>query len=197
PEAAALRRLAAILPPDVRVTSVAPAPEGFDARFSAIWRRYVYRVSDAPYGADPLMRAYVLRHHRPLDLAAMNAAAVGLLGEHDFAAYCRAREGATTIRELRTVSWERNLDGIACATIEADAFCHNQVRAMVGALLQVGDGRRPIDWPATVLARRVREPAVTVAPAHGLTLEAVGYPPDSELADRARRARRLRILPTE
>jgi tRNA pseudouridine38-40 synthase len=196
PEEALVRRLAGLLPTDVRVTAAGVAPEGFDARFSATWRRYVYRVSDRPHGVDPLIRSHVLRHGRALDLAAMNAAAVGLLGEHDFAAFCRAREGATTIRELRTLHWERNLDGVVLGTIEADAFCHNQVRAMVGALLAVGDGRRPVDWPAVVLARGSRDSAVAVVPPHGLTLEAVGYPPDAQLAEQARVTRRIRTLPS-
>lgn len=188
------RRLAGVLPPDVRVHGVAAAPAGFDARFSAVWRRYRYRVADAPYGVDPLLRSFVLWHDRPLDVGAMNAAAAGLLGEHDFAAYCRPREGATTIRELRVLTWERTGDGLAVATVEADAFCHNQVRAMIGALLLVGDGRRPVDWPATVLAAGRRDSGAAVIPPHGLTLEAVGYPPDDELAARARAARNVRTL---
>ncbi|PSK99133.1 tRNA pseudouridine38-40 synthase [Haloactinopolyspora alba] len=194
PESALLRRLAGVLDPDVRVHAVRVAPDGFDARFSAVWRRYRYRVSDAVYRPDPLVRASVLWHDRPLDLDAMNAAAAGLLGEHDFAAFCRPREGATTVRELRTLHWERGTDGIAVATVEADAFCHNQVRAMVGAMLVVGDGRRPVDWPARVLAAGVRDSGVTVVGAHGLTLEAVGYPPDDELAERARTARNVRSI---
>lgn len=195
PAESLVRRMASVLPLDVRVTAVAEAPDGFDARFSAIWRRYVYRVTDAPHGADPLCRFSVLAHHRPLDLARMNTAADMLLGEHDFAAFCRPREGATTIRELRRFHWERDESGLASATVEADAFCHNQVRAMVGALLHVGDGRREVEWPAAVLAAGVRDSSVTVAPAHGLMLDAVGYPPDHELAERARRARNKRSLP--
>jgi tRNA pseudouridine38-40 synthase len=168
------------------------APPGFDARFSAIWRRYAYRVDDSAGGPDPLRRHYVLGFGRSLDLAAMNAAAAGLIGEHDFAAYCRPREGATTIRTLRTLSWERAEAGLAVATVEADAFCHNQVRAMVGAMLAVGEGRRPIDWPAVVLAAGVRDSAVTVVAPHGLTLERVGYPADDQLAIRAEQARNRR-----
>lgn len=195
PAEALVRRLAGVLPDDVRVRTAALAPDGFDARFSASWRRYAYRIADTEFGVDPLLRSHVLWRDRRLDLDAMNAAAAGLLGEHDFAAYCRPREGATTIRELRTLHWARGLDGIVVGTVEADAFCHNQVRAMVGALLSVGDGRRPIDWPATVLAAGVRDSGVTVAPPHGLTLEAVGYPPDDELRARAHAARRKRTLP--
>jgi tRNA pseudouridine38-40 synthase len=122
----------------------------------------------------------------------MNAAAAGLIGEHDFAAFCRAREGATTIRTLKTLHWDRAEGELAVATVQADAFCHNQVRALVGALRTVGDGRRPIDWPAQVLAARARDSAVSVVSPHGLTLEEVGYPPDEHLAARAAEARRLR-----
>jgi tRNA pseudouridine38-40 synthase len=194
PGDSAIRRLAGVLPPDVRVRTARIAPSGFDARFSAIWRRYVYRVADNTYGPDPLQRSVVLWHPRPLDVSAMNTAAAGLLGTYDFAAFCRAREGATTIRTLRTLTWERVNEDLAVATIEADAFCHNQARSMVGALLTVGDGRRPADWPARVLAAGVRDSAVTVVPAHGLTLEAVGYPPDDQLGSRAEHTRRTRTL---
>ena len=196
PDDAIVHRLAGVLPDDVRVPLVRVAPDGFDARFSAIWRRYAYRVADTPYGVDPLQRWWVLWHHRPLELSAMNAAAEGLLGEHDFAAFCRARQGASTIRELRALRWQRADSGIAVATVEADAFCHNQVRALVGALLAVGDGRRPVSWPGQVLDGRRRDPGVSVVPSHGLTLEGVGYPPDGELADRAAASRRPRRLPS-
>jgi tRNA pseudouridine38-40 synthase len=192
PAEALVRRMSGILPPDVRLRAAEVAPPGFDARFSAIWRRYAYRVDDSAGGPDPLRRHYVLGFGRSLDLAAMNAAAAGLIGEHDFAAYCRPREGATTIRTLRTLSWERAEAGLAVATVEADAFCHNQVRAMVGAMLAVGEGRRPIDWPAVVLAAGVRDSAVTVVAPHGLTLERVGYPADDQLAIRAEQARNRR-----
>ncbi|HMG29774.1 MAG TPA: tRNA pseudouridine(38-40) synthase TruA [Jiangellaceae bacterium] len=195
PGDALVRRLAGILPPDVRVRSVAVAADGFDARFSAIWRRYAYRVSDTAHGVDPLMRSSVLWHPRPLDLSAMNVAAEGLLGEHDFAAFCRARQGASTVRELHVLSWQRAEDGLAVATVEADAFCHNQVRSLIGALLAVGDGRRPVWWPVQVLETHRRDPGVSVVAPHGLTLEGVGYPPDGELAARAAVARQRRMLP--
>ncbi|MFI7277734.1 tRNA pseudouridine(38-40) synthase TruA [Streptomyces sp. NPDC049879] len=189
-----VRRLTGRLPQDVRIRSAAVAPPYFNARFSAVWRRYVYRVGDHPGGVDPLLRGHVLWHNWPLDADAMNEAARRLLGEHDFAAYCKRREGATTIRTLRELRWERGADGIAACTVEADAFCHNMVRALVGAMLFVGDGHRPPDWPAAVLAGRVRDSAVHVVRPHGLTLEAVGYPPDDQLAARNREARNLRTL---
>ncbi|TQM71619.1 tRNA pseudouridine38-40 synthase [Actinomadura hallensis] len=190
------RRLAGLLPPDVRVWRVSLAPEGFDARFSALSRRYVYRVSDNPVGVEPLHRNHVLWHPRPLNLDLMNEAARRLVGEHDFAAYCRKREGATTIRELLRYEWARDDRDrhLALATVEADAFCHSMVRALVGALLMVGDGRREVEWPAQVLAARVRDSAVNVAPAHGLTLEEVRYPDADGLAKRAQETRRVRTL---
>ena len=145
-----LARLNAVLPADVRVHAVAPAPDGFDARFSALWRRYSYRVCDEEARTDPLRRHETLWSFRRLDLAAMNEAAAALLGEHDFAAFCRRRPGATTVRTLRVLDWRRDSDGRAVATVVADAFCHNMVRALVGALLAVGEGRRPPGWPAVI-----------------------------------------------
>jgi tRNA pseudouridine38-40 synthase len=190
---AALRRLSRALPPDIRVRSLGPAPQGFDARFSPLWRRYAYRICDDPAQADPLRRRDTLWNPRPLDLSAMNEAAALLLGEHDFAAFCRKREGATTVRALRRLDWERDTDGVAIGCVVADAFCHNMVRALVGALLPVGEGTRPVTWPATVLAGAVRDPAVRVVPPHGLSLEEVRYPPPAELASRAILTRRVRI----
>ncbi|MFE0099636.1 tRNA pseudouridine(38-40) synthase TruA [Streptomyces sp. NPDC059009] len=192
-----LRRLAGRLPHDVRVWQVAEAPAGFNARFSAVWRRYAYRVTDHPGGVDPLLRGHVLWHDWELDVDAMNAAAEGLVGEHDFAAYCKKREGATTIRTLQQLRWERGGDGILTATVRADAFCHNMVRSLVGALLFVGDGHRPPEWPAKVLEARVRDSAVHVVRPHGLTLEEVGYPADELLAARSQEARNKRTLPGE
>ncbi|MFH9128845.1 tRNA pseudouridine(38-40) synthase TruA [Streptomyces griseoaurantiacus] len=190
-----LKRLAGRLPRDVRVWALREAPAGFDARFSAVWRRYAYRVTDNPGGVDPLLRGHVLWHDWPLDVDAMNEAARGLLGEHDFAAYCKKREGGTTIRTLQELSLARGGDGIVTATVRADAFCHNMVRSLIGALLFVGDGHRAPDWPAKVLAAGVRDSAVHVVRPHGLTLEEVGYPADELLAARSREARNRRTLP--
>jgi tRNA pseudouridine38-40 synthase len=187
-----LARLAGLLPGDVRVRAVGPAPDGFDARFSALWRRYAYRVCDDEAAADPLRRHETLWYFRQLDLAAMNEAGRQCLGEHDFAAFCRRREGATTVRALRTLDWHRDDHGVAIASVVADAFCHNMVRALVGALLAVGEGRRPAGWPAAVLAAAVRDPAVRVVPPHGLCLEEVGYPPAAGLAARAAETRTVR-----
>ena len=191
----AARRLARLLPPDVRVHRLAPAPPGFDARFSAIWRRYAYWVCDDPSLADPLARHATLWYRSRLDIAAMNEAGRECLGEHDFAAFCRRREGASTVRTLLRLDWARSAPAVAEATVVADAFCHNMVRALVGALLKVGDGSRPAGWPAQVLAARARDPAVPVVGPHGLCLEEVGYPADAELAARAARARNMRTAP--
>jgi tRNA pseudouridine38-40 synthase len=191
---AASRRLARALPPDIRVRSIGPAPDGFDARFSALWRRYSYRICDDPAAADPLRRHDTLWHFRALDLGAMNAAATNLVGEHDFAAFCRRREGATTVRALWRLDWARDADGVAVACVIADAFCHNMVRSLVGALIGVGDGSRPPSWPASVLAAAVRDPAVRVVPPHGLCLEEVRYPEPAELARRAAQTRRVRTV---
>jgi tRNA pseudouridine38-40 synthase len=189
-----LTRLARALPEDVRVTAIRPVPPEFDARFSALRRHYRYRVCDAPWRADPLLRNQVVPWPRPLDLAAMNAAAATLLGVHDFLAFCRRREGATTIRDLQRLEWTRVGDLIEAA-VTADAFCHSMVRSLMGALLAVGEGRKPIGWPASLLTMLERPSGITVAPARGLTLTGVDYPPDSELAARAAVTRNLRTAP--
>jgi tRNA pseudouridine38-40 synthase len=179
------------------VRAIAPAPDGFDARFSALWRRYSYRVCDDPAAADPLRRHDTLWYPRRVDVPRMNEAARACLGTRDFAAFCRRREGATTVRELLRLDWSRPAPGLAVATVTADAFCHNMVRALAGGLLSVGDGRRPAGWLAGVLAAGVRDPAVAVAPAHGLCLEEVRYPADADLAARAALTRRLRPAPPQ
>jgi tRNA pseudouridine38-40 synthase len=186
------RRVNGVLADDLRVRRAAEAPDGFDARFSASWRRYAYRVADRPALVDPLRRGYVLAWPRPVDETLMNAAAPALVGEHDFASFCRQREGATTIRTLLDLRWSRGADGLLVAHVRADAFCHSMVRSLVGCLLAIGEGRRSVEWAAEVLAAKRRDSAVTVAPAHGLTLEEVGYPPDAELGARVEitRARR-------
>ena len=188
----AVPRLAGLLPEDVRLRSARCVPAAFDARFAALWRRYSYRVCDEESGPDPLRRHEIVWHQRPLDLGRMNEAARLLAGEHDFAAFCRKRDGATTIRSLIRLDWARESPDVAVATVIADAFCHNMVRSLVGALLAVGDGRKPIGWPAEVLRARLRDPAVHVAPAHGLCLEEVRYPPDAGFAQRAAQTRRMR-----
>jgi tRNA pseudouridine38-40 synthase len=191
-EGSLVRRLAGLMPPDARVRAVTPVPDTFDARFSATFRRYEYRVVDTPWGPEPLRRHDTLGWVRPLDLGRLNAAAAGLLGEHDYAAYCKRKEHATTVRAIDRLDWRRDPDGVLVATVQADAFCQSMVRSLVGAMLTVGDGRRDPSWPATLLTLRERSSEVTVAPAHGLTLIAVGYPDAAEYAARAEATRRLR-----
>lgn len=192
PTQALMRRLNGILTSEVRVRRVVAAPTGFDARFSALWRRYAYRVCDDPGSTDPLARRHVLAWPHQLDVGAMQQASDALLGQQDFAAYCRRREGATTIRTLLDLSWSRTSEGLLVAAVRADAFCHSMVRSMVGAVLAVGEGSRPLDWPRELLLGQRRHSGLAVAPAHGLTLEEVAYPPDAELGARVllTRARR-------
>lgn len=178
-----------ILASDVRVLSAVVAPAGFDARFSALRRHYRYQVSDAPWGVDPLRRRDTLAWGRPLDVDRMNAASAQLLGLRDFAAFCKRRDGGTTVRELQRFRWTRERH-LVTAHVSADAFCHSMVRSLVGAALLVGDGRRPVSWPGQALASGVRHSAVV--PAHGLTLLGVDYPDDGELAARADRTRAVR-----
>ncbi len=198
PEQGMRARLAGVLPADVVVWAASVAPAGFDARFSAIARRYSYRVSDASETRDPVRRREVLWYSRPVDVGALNAASASLTGLRDFAAFCRAREGATTIRDLTDFSWRRVPDGpdagLLVAELRADAFCHSMVRSLVGAVLSVGDGRRDQVWLDGVAALKERTAAVAVAEPQGLTLEAVEYPPDDQMASRAESTRARRTL---
>jgi tRNA pseudouridine38-40 synthase len=189
---AVLRRANRRLDPAIRVLGVSWAPPGFHARFSALSRTYVYRVADSAYGALPNRRHDTAVHPRSLSLRRLQTASKPLLGLRDFAAFCRRREGATTIRTLRRLTWVRDVDGVLNAHLEADAFCHQMVRSLVGALLLAGDGRRETDWPARVLAAGTRDHGAAVAPACGLTLVEVRYPSPRRMAARAAvtRARR-------
>ncbi|WP_100814415.1 tRNA pseudouridine(38-40) synthase TruA [Microbacterium lacus] len=177
---------------DVTVRNIREAPEGFDARFSAVWRRYRYRIADSTTGYDPLERTRTTNVNARLDEEAMDAAARSLIGLHDFAAYCRPREGATTIRTLLEYDWRRDANGVLIANVRADAFCHSMVRALVGACVAVGRGRLSIEDVATLRDAQERTSAFPVLAARGLTLMEVGYPADDQLASRAdaTRARR-------
>ena len=186
------RRVNAVVGPAVRVLAASWAAPGFDARFSALGRSYEYRVADAPYGVLPLRRHDTVAHARPLSLPRLRVASRPLVGLHDFAAFCRKRPDATTIRTLRRLVWRRGPDGVLVAGLEADAFCHQMVRSILGTLLLAGDGRRDVAWPGDVLAGRDRSGAGPVAPPHGLTLVDVRYPAPSRLAARAKATRRRR-----
>lgn len=191
------RRLARALPADVVVRQVSLAPEGFDARFSAVWRRYVYRLSDADGPRDPLQRRDVVWWPERLDVERMNAAAEHLVGLRDFAAFCKRREGATTVRELQALHSARTPDGLIETTVRADAFCHSMVRSLMGALTAIACARRDLAWLDAALTRTDREPGNRVMPAHGLCLEEVGYPAAEDLAARAAETRHIRCLEGE
>jgi tRNA pseudouridine38-40 synthase len=185
-------RLRNVLPADLVVTRVSRAPEGFDARFSAIWRRYCYRLTDG--APDPLLRNHVVALRRPLNLDAINAVAPRLIGLHDFVGFCKQREGATTIRRLLDLGAVRTSDGVVEIGVRADAFCHSMVRSLVGGLVAVATGKRDADWLVGLLSSNGRAGEIKVMAAAGLVLEEVGYPADRELAARAREARATRTL---
>jgi tRNA pseudouridine38-40 synthase len=188
-----IRRLAGLLPPDVRVHAVAEAPADFDARFGALWRRYRYRICDADHGVAPLRRLDTAGWKRALDADAMHQAGQRLLGLNDYAAFCRRREGASTVRRVQQLTVARSADLVEIE-VQADAFCHSMVRSLVGALATVGEGNRDGDWVHRLLSLGRRCDEVPVAPAHGLTLLAVGYPDAAELAARAAETRAVRSL---
>ncbi|WP_462417050.1 tRNA pseudouridine(38-40) synthase TruA [Kytococcus sp. Marseille-QA3725] len=192
PEEALVTRLAGVLPADLVVHRARVVGADFDARFAALRRHYRYLLWDRVEDVDPRLRGMVVRHRRPLDVGAMDEAAGRLEGLQDFAAFCKQREGATTVRTLERFSWSRRVDGVVEGVVVADAFCHSMVRALVGGVVPVGEGRRPVEWPAQVLAGRERIGAVQVMPAHGLTLERVDYPEESQWAARQEEARATR-----
>ena len=191
-----LRRLRGVLPPDVAVTGAQVVSPEFDARFSGLARHYVYRLSDADSGPPVLRRADTVGWPRRLDDRAMAVAAGLLLGRQDFAAFCRAREFATTIRTLLALDVVRDGDVVEIRA-SADAFCHSMVRSLVGALTAVGEGRRLPEWPGSLLSMTSRAQDVPVAPPGGLTLVRVDYPPEAELAARNRKTRAVRTSVTE
>lgn len=180
--------------PDVVISRALSAPPGFQARFSAIWRRYEYRVADRQSVRDPLQRHRTTWSPVALDVGLMDEAAHTLLGLHDFASYCKPREGATTIRTLHEFGWHRDTDGVLIATVEADAFCRSMVRSLVGACVAVGEGKLLPRDLAIVRETRTRGGGFTVMPARGLTLMQVGYPDEAELAKRAGETRARRSL---
>jgi tRNA pseudouridine38-40 synthase len=189
-----VRRLAGLLPPDVRVRAATQVPDTFDARFSALSRRYLYRVADAPWGTEPIRARDTLAWPRRLDVDAMNDAAGQLVGLHNYAAFCRHKENATTVRSVQRFDWRRDPDGIVVAMIEADAFCQSMVRSLVGALIAVGEGRHPVTWPVELLRRTERASDVFVVPPHGLNLVEVAYPSEDRYAHRADETRNRRNL---
>lgn len=186
-----VHRMSKFLPADVRIKRISLAPKDFDARFSAIRRHYVYRLTTAAYGVDPLESRSVVAWRRGLDVGAMQAASDRLLGLHDFAAFCKRREGATTVRELQRFDWVERGDRLD-AYVSADAFCWSMVRSLVGAVLFVGEGKRTVQWAGELVDERDRSPMITVAPARGLSLVAVDYPEPEGLAARNLATREMR-----
>ena len=176
----------------IEVHKVTVAPKGFDARFSALWRRYSYRIADGPLLWDPLGRASTLWHQEPLDVGLLNEGASQLLGLQDFRSYCKPREGATTIRELQRFEFARGADGVLVATVQADAFCHNMVRSLVGSALLVGAGIEAPGWLHERLIARQRDAKSVLAAPHPLVLEEVAYPSASGLLARAELTRAMR-----
>lgn len=183
------RRLHVVLPDDIRINSVKIVPTTFDARFAALARRYSYRIADR--FVDPLTRNWVLTHDFPLDIAAMNEASAPLVGLHDFAAFCKPKPGGSTIRNLTELSWQR-IDDLVVGHFKADAFCHSMVRSLVGALIPVGDGRKDVDWPGRSLRAAEKVFDIPVAPAHGLVLEEIYYPAESEYEARIAQTQAMR-----
>ncbi|MFZ4078857.1 MAG: tRNA pseudouridine(38-40) synthase TruA [Microbacteriaceae bacterium] len=181
------RRLSSLLrsTPDVVIKNVTRAPDGFDARFSPLARRYEYRLLDREELRNPLVRHRTVWTSTPLDIDLMNETASSLIGLRDFGAFCKPREGATTIRELQQFTWMRDDTGTLIARLQADAFCHSMVRALVGACVEVGSARLALSELGDVRDAAQRTSDFKIMPAHGLTLTEVIYPPDEQLGLRA------------
>ena len=180
-------KLNRMLDDDIRIISVRPAPAHFHARFSALSRTYIYKIADAQRTLPPLERFDIAPWYRHLDEAKMNEASALLLGEHDFRAFCKYRQGGTTIRTLQIFRWERDEKGYLIAEVKADAFCYSMVRNLVGAVVSVGEGRADNAWLAQMLEAQERVPDSYVFPARGLTLVSVEYPAEDQLLLRAQR----------
>jgi tRNA pseudouridine38-40 synthase len=178
-------KLNRILDEDIRINQISIAPPAFHARFSALRRYYEYRILDENKVIPPLARFNTESWYRPLDVDVMNQASALLLGTHNYAAFCKFREGATTIRTLETYSWRRDSDGYLIGDVIADAFCYSMVRNLVGAIVCVADGRKDLSWITTLLEDKERVSDSLVFPARGLSLYKVDYPTDAELLERA------------
>ena len=180
-------KLNRILDEDVRINGIEIAPPAFHARFSALRRYYEYRILDENKVIQPLARLNTASWYRPLDMDLMNRASALLLGTHNYAAFCKYREGATTIRTLETYQWRRDAEGVLVADVVADAFCYSMVRNLVGAIVCVADGRKDPEWITTLLEDKERVSDSLVFPARGLTLYEVDYPDAAELLERAKK----------
>ena len=178
-------RLNRMLPEEIRIKSISLAPAFFHARFSALRRTYIYKIADGQRQVDPLKRFDIVPWYRHLDISRMNDASSRLLGEHDFATFCKPGGSGTTIRRLEKFHWERVGDGTLIATVAADAFCYSMVRNIVGAVVCVGEGRFEPEWISALLQNKTRVSESMVFPARGLTLVGVDYPSEADLQARA------------
>lgn len=196
-EGAIRDRLNSLLDADVRVHAVAKISQDFDARFAATYRRYRYRIADASSVKDPIEANNTLWLRRNLDVLAMQAAGLTLCGLHDFASFCRPRPFSTTIRELREVRVARRQDENRVIEVHllADAFCHNMVRSIVGALIAVGEGRATVSDVKARLDAAERTTSFKVVEPKGLTLMEIGYPDEADFARQVSAAKDLRSLP--
>jgi tRNA pseudouridine38-40 synthase len=165
--------IARIIGPELAVLEASMAPDGFNARFSAIWRRYRYLIDTRP-AADPLTRHFVWHVGRPLDTVAVEAASGAFIGEHDFSSFCRSAEARSNVRRVTDLSLVED-QGRLGLWVQANAFCHQMVRSIVGYLYDVGRGFSDGGAVESVIAAKDRSLVATVAPPHGLTLWAVGY----------------------
>jgi tRNA pseudouridine38-40 synthase len=170
-------RLNQILDADIRVLMAQWAPDNFHARFTAISRTYQYKIIDGGKVTAPLDRHDSTEWFRPLDIELMNSGSKLLLGVHDFFAFCKFREGGSTIKNLLTFNWYRDEKDVVICEISADSFRYNMVRNLVGAAVCVGEGRFKPEWMFDTLKNKERIPDSYVFPAKGLTLISVQYPP--------------------
>jgi tRNA pseudouridine38-40 synthase len=170
-------RLNQILDADIRVLTAQWAPDNFHARFTAISRTYQYKIIDAGKVTAPLDRHDSTEWFRPLDIELMNSGSKLLLGVHDFFAFCKFREGGSTVKNLLTFNWYRDEKDVVICEISADSFRYNMVRNLVGAAVCVGEGRFKPEWMFDTLKNKERIPDSYVFPAKGLTLISVQYPP--------------------
>ena len=185
-------RLNRMLEEDIRIATITRAPANFHARFSALRRRYVYKIADGKRQVEPLRRLDITPWYRNLDLDLMNEASSLVLGDHDFAAFCKTGGVGTTMRRLEQFRWTRVEDGSLRADVVADAFCYSMVRNLVGAAVCVGEGRFKPEWMSRLLNNKERVSESMVFPARGLTLVGVDYPEDSQLKARAEMTARRR-----
>ena len=185
-------RLNRILTDEIRIKGADQVSKDFHARFGALRRHYIYKIKDGNGLIEPVQRLDIAPWYRNLDIDLMNQAAKTLIGEHDFFSYAKFREHSTTIRDLQRFDFERNSDGVIVAHVSADAFCYNMVRALIGTMVYIGEGRFPITWAKEILERRERPSDSVVFPAKGLTFIGVDYPDENELAARANKVMGLR-----